>query len=315
MVHRRHRADVRVGGLLADETRTGRRANRVHVAQLRLAQQRVLFDQHVEADLLQQRRDRRQVVLAIDLDDQLADLGPVIGAETHEHVQLALLDVDLEKVDAGDAFLREHIRQAAELSGDRLRMQPVVDQRVDRGDWRRGLALALLIEHVVLDHFAFRGRVGVEPGEQGQAFEERQFGRPAVARQSHRQAAHTRTPRAGIGREARERHGIRLEGNHAQVAGEAAGKHREQPDIGARIHNAVAVLDGDAVPQICLKLENLVIDVVGFVAVQVRDHGAIGQRVQAGQPPQRLLRASLAQAPASRWSDLYARLRARFPGR
>jgi len=63
----------------------------------------------------------------IDLDDQLTNLGPVSGREPPQHVQLALFNVDLEQVDSIEALLRDEAGQRPQLSGDRLRTQPVVD--------------------------------------------------------------------------------------------------------------------------------------------------------------------------------------------
>ena len=131
--------------------------------------------------------------------------------------------------------------------------------------------LGLLVEHVVLDHFALRRRIRVEPRQQRQSLEECQVGGPIFVGEARRHAVHGRAPRLGVRLEARERSGVRLERYDSQVPGQPAGEHGKQPDIGARIHDAVAVVYRDAVPEIRLQDEDLVVDVVGLVLVQMGD--------------------------------------------
>src|SRR5439155_1315350 len=109
------RARVRVGGLVPDQSAPlGRRPDRVHVTQLGVSQQRVLLDQYFEPVALEQERDRLHVVVLIHLDDRLSDLGPIFGIESAQHIELALLHVDLEQVDALDAFLRNDARERSQ---------------------------------------------------------------------------------------------------------------------------------------------------------------------------------------------------------
>ena len=288
------RTHVRLGGLVPDETAALRRGpDRVHVAQLGVSQQRILLDHHVEAVTLEQLCDRLHVVALIDLDHRLADLRPIVRIEPAQHIQLALFDVDLEQVDALDPLLRDDARERAQPGRYRPGPEPVLD---DVAHVRHEAVVvrgpALLIEHVARDHLALRFGIGIKAREQRQALEPGEIRRPALAGQAERQAAHAppSTPRRRVRLETRKGGGIGLAGDDAEVTGQPAREHREQPDVGADVDDAVAVPDRDAVPQIGLLDEDLVVDVLGLVAVQVRDGRAIGQHVRRLPTPQCLVR-------------------------
>jgi hypothetical protein len=132
-----------------------------------VAQQRVLLDHDLEAVTLEQLGDRLHMVLLIDLDHRLADLGPVVRVEPAQHVQLALFDIDLEQIDPLDALLRDDAREGAQAGRHRPGAEAVVDYLAHVRDEPlvvRGRGL--LIEHVALDHLALRRGIGVEAREQ-----------------------------------------------------------------------------------------------------------------------------------------------------
>jgi hypothetical protein len=120
-------------GLLPHEAVYGRRPDRVHVAQFGLAQQRILFDQHLVAVLFQQRSDRLQVLLHIHFEHQLANLGPISGADSLQDVPFALFHVDLEQVNAFQAFLCDHAGKRSQLRGFGLGAKPVLQHFSDFG--------------------------------------------------------------------------------------------------------------------------------------------------------------------------------------
>ena len=286
------RARVRVGGLVPDQSAPlGRRPDRVHVTQLGVSQQRVLLDQHFEPVALEQERDRLHVVALIHLDDGLADPGPVLRLESPQHIELALLHVDLEQVDALDALLRDDAREGSQPGRHRPGPKTVID---DLAHVRHEALVVrrrhLLIEHVALDHVALRRRIGVEPREERQALEPREVRRPAFAGQPERQAPHAGAPGGRVRLETREGGGVRLAGDDPEVRGQAAREHGEQPDVGAHVHDAVAFPDRDAVPQVRLLDEDLVVDVLGLVPVQMRHRRAVRQHVRRLPSPQRLVR-------------------------
>src|SRR5207248_411026 len=202
--------------------------------------------------------------------------------------------VDLEQVDALDPLLRDDARERAQPGRYRPGPEPVLD---DVAHVRHEAVVvrgpALLIEHVARDHLALRFGIGIKAREQRQAFEPGEIRRPALARQAERQTAHAppSTPRRRVRLETRKGGGIGLAGDDAEVTGQPAREHREQPDVGADVDEAVAVPDRDAVPQLGVLYEDLVVDVLGLVAVQVRDGRAIGQYVRRLPAPQRLVRA------------------------
>ena len=72
-------------------------------------------------------------------------------------------------------------------------------------------------------------------------------------------------------------HRGRLAGVNRRVLATAHHKQGEEPDIGADIHDGVSVLQSDAMPQIALVLENLVVDVVRLILIQVNDFQAVRQ--------------------------------------
>ena len=97
--------------------------------ELGLSEQRILLDENLEAVLLQQGGNGLQVGLLIHFDDHLPYLGPVAGAEPLEHIQFALLDVDLEEIDAVDALVCNDAGQGPErrregLGGETLFKTP-----------------------------------------------------------------------------------------------------------------------------------------------------------------------------------------------
>src|SRR5688572_23183476 len=71
--------------------------------------------------------------------------------------------------------------------------------------------------------------------------------------------------------------GRRLEGGNAGVLAPASLVERADPDVGPDIDHRVTVLKADAMPPIALILENLLVEVLGLIAVQVSDFQTIGQ--------------------------------------
>ena len=105
-----------------------------------------------------------------------------------------------------------------------------------------------------------------------------------------RQAFYGRAPCGRVRRQAGKRGRIGLAGNDPEVPGQPAGEHGEQSDIGTRIHDAVAVVDRDSVPQVRLQNEDLVIDIVRLVLVQMCHRRAVGQEMERLAAPQWLRR-------------------------
>src|ERR1051325_5378968 len=75
-------------------------ANGVGVAERGVIQQWILLDERVETVANEQGGDRLQVRVEIDLDHQLTNPGPIGVVQPAQYVKLALLDVDLQKIDA-----------------------------------------------------------------------------------------------------------------------------------------------------------------------------------------------------------------------
>ena len=107
-VHGRKDADMPFGGLLPQEAVRRRWPNGVHVAQFGFSQQRVLLDQNLIALLFQQRGNGLEVSLLIHFDHQLANLGPVLGADSLQHVPLTFFNIDFQQIDAFQALFRDH---------------------------------------------------------------------------------------------------------------------------------------------------------------------------------------------------------------
>ena len=61
----------------------------------------------------------------------------------------------------------------------------------------------------------------------------------------------------------------------------ARDEQREQADVGADVDDAVAVFDRDAVAKINTIAEDLLVDVIGLVAIEMRDFEAVRQLVAA----------------------------------
>src|SRR6185436_4694923 len=110
-----------------------------------------------------------------------------------------------------------------------------------------------------------------------QALEERQLRDPFRAGKTERKACDAGAPSIGIRLQARKGGRVRLKGKHAEIPRDTAGEHGEQADIRAGVDDAIAIPDGDAVPEIALEDENLVVDVVGLVPVQMAYRRPIGQ--------------------------------------
>ena len=55
------------------------------------------------------------------VDDHLSDLGPVVALDAAEDLELGLLSVDLEEIDALDAVIAHHSGQGLHLTDHALR--------------------------------------------------------------------------------------------------------------------------------------------------------------------------------------------------
>ena len=79
----------------------------------------------------QQRGDGAHPVLeVVYLDDRLPDPSPIIVLDAAQHIELRLLDVDLQEVDALDPTFVDELRHGLHLAGDGLaaeiRIRPLV---------------------------------------------------------------------------------------------------------------------------------------------------------------------------------------------
>src|SRR6266850_2091145 len=104
-VYRSQGTQMRISRFFSQEVSCRRRANRVHITELRLSQQRVLLDENLIALLLEQCRDRLYVVALIYFNDQLTNLAPITRIEAEQDIQFAFLDIDFEEVNTLDALL------------------------------------------------------------------------------------------------------------------------------------------------------------------------------------------------------------------
>ena len=77
----------------------------------------------------QQVRDRLQVRLRIDFDDELTDLVPVALVQTEQDIQFALLNVDLEEIDSIEPLFSNHSGQRSQSSRNGRRLHSIVDER------------------------------------------------------------------------------------------------------------------------------------------------------------------------------------------
>src|SRR5690242_7029493 len=78
------------------------RSNRIHVTEVHSLQQIILLDEDLEPMIGHKIGDWIQISLRVDLDDELPNLDPVGFGQSKQDVEFALLDVDLEEVDAID---------------------------------------------------------------------------------------------------------------------------------------------------------------------------------------------------------------------
>src|SRR5688572_23861891 len=150
-----------------------RRSNRVNVTERCILEPGILFDDEVKPVPFEQSHNAAEELLKINFQDDLLDLLPVTLLDPIENLQLALFDVDLEKIDALDLLLVHHARQAPQSSRKRLGRKALVEDVVRIVDklGHSSHARLLLIHHEGFDDFFFGRRIGVKPRQQGKTGE------------------------------------------------------------------------------------------------------------------------------------------------
>jgi len=98
-----------------------------------------LVDGEGECALLEQRGDLLEQLPGVDLDDQLPDAIPVLRTDAPQHLRFALLDVDLQQIDAFESVLVDDAGERPQRAPERLGAIPLREQSVDVGGLRHGV--------------------------------------------------------------------------------------------------------------------------------------------------------------------------------
>ena len=256
-----------------------------------------LLHHHVEASPFEQRHDRLQVVAAVHLHDDLADLVPVTVLDPHQNVDLRPLDVDLEQVDALHALLAHHLGESAQAAAVALAMELLRQQALEllALDAPQGLIASprpQLPDDDLAGGLQVPARLGVAAREARHGGVEGELGLLGARGESAVVQLGVEAVEDGVGAQRLERGRDRLEGVDAQAARLPAGEEREEADVRSDVEDAVAVVQLDAVAEVDRRLEDFLVEDLGLEVAQHGDLHAVGQdgALAAGEPSRRLLR-------------------------
>ena len=219
------------------------------------AQQRLLVHRDLEPLAVQQIAYLRHPgVDLVDLDRHLADLRPVAVGNPRQHVVLALLDVDLEQVDSRQALLGQELRDRLDLALDELGLEPVPHQLFELGAGVTPVGLE------GEDHVALRLGVGVASGEDRDV-------RIVGERDGPRLASQGELPRLDVpgvqpGVQGQQPMDLRdrLEGVDLRPGTPQTDVQREHADVGADVEHHAPRAQVEAMLQVALVDEDLVVE-------------------------------------------------------
>ena len=83
----------------------------------------------------------------------------------------------------------------------------------------------------------------------------------------------------GVGLEDLKDGRIGLEGVYLWALSDLMDEQRKQADVGAHVKDAIVVFDRYAVSEVSLARKDLLIEVIGFILVELSDRGAVGQPI------------------------------------
>src|ERR1051325_3702026 len=149
-------------------------AHRGDVTQWRLYEPHVLLHDEIETVGREQFGDSVQVLGHVHFHNYATHLLPVFVSESAQHVQLALLDVDLQQVYALDAKFGDDAGERSQTRRKGLGREALIEYVVSflLDPFEVARVLLLLVDDVRLDHTALRLGIGVGARQEGKAREE-----------------------------------------------------------------------------------------------------------------------------------------------
>ena len=265
----------------------------IDVVAVGAAEERVLARGDLEAAGLEAAEDEVERAAAawavgvVDLEDDLGDFVPVGVADAVEDEVLGALDVDFEEIDAEEVVTADDVGEGGEAAREVDGVEAAVEELVGVGEELGGVGSALVegIGEKAFDDVELGEGIGEggEAGHHGVAGIEGEVVGVLAVGEAQVEEGDGGAEWGDVALEGVEDWGDGLEGEDVGVWARVGDEESEHADVGADVEDTGGVREDDAVLEIAEVVEDLAVEVEGFVAVEIGDGDAVGEAIGVGR--------------------------------
>src|ERR1035438_4217648 len=195
----------------------------------------------------------KSALVIVDLDHGLTDTVPMLVPDSRQNFSLTLLDIHLQKIDPGHAFLIDDFRECPQAAGKRHLPELEAEQPI--GILRREAA----VDHECLRGAAIGFQIGVESRHHRVGGVKGEFRSTRRARQSALIDSGIGAMELYVAPEALASRRAGFERKDADVAAFPMKEYCCQPDVGPDVEYAIPIAQLDSVLQIAPRHEHFAV--------------------------------------------------------